>query len=124
MTYLFYLRLIGLTAGTLVYFFLLALILGHRRPRLFERLLFFLVLSLSSLFMRADCLTINARIQYSITAASPRTCFSGLFALRLVLILPLVWHVHYAYRKQIRRSQPSICAKALLGSICTVAAFA
>jgi len=43
---LFYIRLIALTAGALVYLFLLALILGHRRPRLFERLLFFLVLSL------------------------------------------------------------------------------
>ena len=43
MTYLFYVRLIGLTAGTLVYLFLLALILGHRRPRIFERLLFFFV---------------------------------------------------------------------------------
>ena len=29
---LFYIRLIALTAGALVYLFLLALILGHRRP--------------------------------------------------------------------------------------------
>jgi hypothetical protein len=47
---LFYIRLISLTAGTLVYLFLLALILGHRRPRTFERVLFFLMLSLFLMF--------------------------------------------------------------------------
>ena len=46
MPLLFYLRLVGFTVGALVYLFLLALIVGHRRPRLFERLLFFLMLSL------------------------------------------------------------------------------
>ncbi|MGB7307997.1 MAG: hypothetical protein WBC67_02925 [Candidatus Acidiferrales bacterium] len=46
MTFFLYIYLITLTAGTLVYPFLIALILGHRRPRPFERLLFFLVLAL------------------------------------------------------------------------------
>jgi hypothetical protein len=44
--FLLYIRLIALTVGTLVYLFLIALILGHRRPRLFKRLPFFLVLAL------------------------------------------------------------------------------
>ena len=50
MAFLFYVRLIALTAGTLVYLFLIALITGHRRPRLFERLLFFLVLALLAIY--------------------------------------------------------------------------
>ena len=57
------LKLIGLTAGTLVYLFLLALILGHRRPRLLERLLFFLTLSLFLIYAGA-LLQINSEIHY------------------------------------------------------------
>ena len=59
MAFLFYVRLIALTAGTLVYLFLIALILGHRRPRLFERLLFFLVLALLAIY-GGGLLQINA----------------------------------------------------------------
>ena len=62
MTYLFYLRLIGLTAGTLSYLFLLALILGHRRPRFFERLLFFMILGL--FFLYAGHLLFAATLMY------------------------------------------------------------
>ena len=113
MTYLFYIRLIGLTAGTLTYLFLLALILGHRRPRLFERLLFFLVLSFFFIYA-GGLLDVNAQIQYSIPPLATHLFAQGLFALGLLLILPLVWHVHYAYRKQVRRSQPSVFATALL----------
>jgi hypothetical protein len=46
MPWLFYLRLIGFTAGALVYPILIVLIFGHRRPRTLERLLFFLALAL------------------------------------------------------------------------------
>jgi hypothetical protein len=60
---LFYIRLISLTAGTLVYLFLLALILGHRRPRLFERVLFFLFLSLFLIYA-GGLLEINAFMEY------------------------------------------------------------
>ena len=59
---LFYMRLIGLTAGTLVYLFLIALILGHRRPRFFERLLFFLMLSLFLMYA-ARLLEVNAKMR-------------------------------------------------------------
>lgn len=64
MPFLLYLRLFGLTAGTLVYLFLLALILGHRRPRQFERLLFFLTLSVFAIYA-GGLLEINAQIQYA-----------------------------------------------------------
>jgi len=112
-TYLFYARLIGLTAGTLVYLFLIALILGHRRPRLFERLLFFLVLSLFLIYA-GGLLEINAQIQYSTPPLAAHLFSQGLVALGLILILPLVWHVHYAYRRQVRRSAASVFSKPLL----------
>ncbi len=113
MQYLFYARLIALTAGTLVYLFLLALILGHRRPRLFERLLFFLVLSLFFIYA-GGLLQINAEIQYSTPPHAAHLLSQGLIALGLLLLLPLVWHTHYAYRRQIRGLRPSAFASPLL----------
>src|SRR5215469_17372140 len=78
--YLFYARLIGLTAGTLVYLFLIALILGHRRPRLLERLLFFLVLSLFLIYA-GGLLQINAEIQYGTPPLATHLFSEGLAAL-------------------------------------------
>ena len=43
---LVYIRLIGLTAGTLVQLFWMVVILGYRRQRNFERVFFFLCLAL------------------------------------------------------------------------------
>jgi signal transduction histidine kinase len=111
--YLFYIRLIGLTAGTLVYLFLMALILGHRRPRLFERLLFFLSLSLFLIYA-GGLLEVNARIQYAQIPDATRWFYQGLMALGLSFILPLVWNTHYAYRRQVRVSQPTVFARPLL----------
>jgi len=111
--YLFYARLIGLTAGTLVYLFLIALILGHRRPRLFERLLFFLILALFLIYA-GGLLEINAEIQYGVVPQATRLLSQGLVALGVLLIVPLVWHTHYAYRRQIRASRPSVFARPLL----------
>jgi signal transduction histidine kinase len=112
-TYLFYARLIGLTAGTLVYLFLIALILGHRRPRLLERLLFFLALSLF-LVHAGGLLQINSEIQYGTPPLATQLFSEGLVALGLLFLLPLVWHTHYAYRRQVRRSPPGAFARALL----------
>ncbi len=116
MVYLFYARLIGLTAGTLVYLFLIALILGHRRPRLFERLLFFLVLALFLIYA-GGLLEINAEIQYTWPPEATRWLSEALLALGLALIPPLVWHTHYAYRRQIRGSRASVFSRALLVSL-------
>jgi signal transduction histidine kinase len=113
MQYLFYARLIGLTAGTLVYLFLLALILGHRRPRLFERLLFLLVLSLFLIYAGA-LLEVNTWIHYSNVPDATRWFYQGLMALGFLFALPLVWNTHYAYRRQIRGSQPTVFARPLL----------
>jgi signal transduction histidine kinase len=110
---LFYVRLIALTAGTLVYLFLLALILGHRRPRRFERLLFLLILSLFAIYA-GELLEINAGIQYASVPDATRWLYQGLMAFGFMLIFPLVWHTHYAYRRQIRGSRPNVFARPLL----------
>ncbi len=65
MSTLFYLRLFGLTAGTLVQLFWIVLILGYRRPRNFERVLFFVGLALF-LFYSGSLLALNAEIYYPI----------------------------------------------------------
>ncbi len=46
MTALVYIRLVGFAAGTLVHLLLVVLVAGYRRPRMVERVLFFLALAL------------------------------------------------------------------------------
>jgi signal transduction histidine kinase len=105
-TYLFYVRLIGLTAGTLVYLFLLALILGHRRPRLFERLLFFLILSLFLIYAGA-LLRVNAEIQYGVVPESTQILYKFLIALGILFVFPLAVQVHLEYLRLVRRAKLS-----------------
>jgi signal transduction histidine kinase len=102
-TYLFYARLIGFTAGTLVYLFLIALILGHRRPRLFERLLFFLALSLFLIYA-GGLLAINASIQYgSVPPATKHLC-EILIALGTLSLWPLIVHTHVEYSNAVQQA--------------------
>jgi signal transduction histidine kinase len=101
---LFYIRLISLTAGTLVYLFLLALILGHRRPRFFERLLFFLMLSLFLIYAGA-LLEMNARIQYGSPPSLTIVFAQSLTALGSIFLLPLVWHTFIKYDEQVRHGR-------------------
>ncbi len=114
MTYLFYLRLIGLTAGTLTYLFLLALILGHRRPRLFERLLFLLSLAIFLIYS-GELLAINARIQYTSISSATRLVYGGLISAGTIFLLPLVWHTHLEYRRSIARRH---VARSVWGFVC------
>ncbi len=97
----FYVRLIALTAGTLVYLFLIALILGHRRPRRFERLLFFLILSLFLIYA-GGLLEINARIHYLSPPDTTRLFYYGLIALAALFLAPLVAQSHAEYLRQVR----------------------
>ena len=97
---LFYARLIGLTAGTLVYLFLIALILGHRRPRRFERLLFLLILSLFFIYA-GGLLEVNAEIQFGSVPEATRLVYASLIALGTLFLLPLVWHSHFEYAHSI-----------------------
>jgi signal transduction histidine kinase len=98
---LFYIRLISLTAGTLVYLFLLALILGHRRPRTFERVLFFLILSLFLIYA-GGLLEVNAFIQYGSLPYPTRLFCWILHVLGLAFLPALLLHVHLEYLQTIQ----------------------
>jgi signal transduction histidine kinase len=98
---LFYIRLIALTAGTLVYLFLLALIVGHRRPRYFERLLFGLNFCLFLIYA-GFLLEINARIEYATPSALTIVFARTLVSIGLVFLLPLSFHSFAKYQEQIR----------------------
>jgi signal transduction histidine kinase len=100
---LFYVRLIGLTMGTLTYLFLLALILGHRRPRFFERILFFLALSLFLIYS-GGLLEMNARIQYASPPEATRLLYSSLVTLGMLFLPALLVHVHLQYDSLLRPS--------------------
>jgi signal transduction histidine kinase len=115
--HLFYGRLIGLTAGTLVYLFLIALILGHRRPRLFERLLFFLVLALFLLYA-GGLLEINAQMQYGVPPDTTRRLADLLAVLGMSFLLPLIGHVHVEYIRAIQQRRLH-----LIGWTCVAAAY-
>src|SRR5712692_1320296 len=96
MSALLYLRLVGFAAGTLLHLFLVVLVAGYRRPRGFERVLFFLALSLF-LFYSGALLGLNAQIYYP--SPPPGTL---LFAVILVVaglgfLPPLVVHLHASY---------------------------
>src|SRR5215472_18948330 len=69
MHYVVYLRLVLLTAGTLLPFFWMIVILGHRRQRNFERIFFFLCLALV-FFFGSSLLALNAQLYYTTIPAS------------------------------------------------------
>jgi signal transduction histidine kinase len=91
-----YLRLIILTAGTLLPLFWLVVILGHRRQRNFERVFFFLCLALI-FFFGASLFALNAQLYY--TTVPP---FLGIFSWTVLCMglwfLPsLLVHLHVEY---------------------------
>lgn len=63
MRWVLYIRLVTLTAGTLLPFFWMMVILGHRRQRNFERIFFFLCLALTC-FFGSSLLALNAELFY------------------------------------------------------------
>jgi signal transduction histidine kinase len=96
MTVLFYVRLVGFTAGSLVELFFLALILGNRRPRTFERVLFFLVLSLFA-FYCGGVLLLNAVIHYPVPPAATIMFANGLTGLGLAFLPAFLFQAHVEY---------------------------
>jgi signal transduction histidine kinase len=95
-------KLIVYTFGSLVHLFLMVLILGQRRLRTFEWLLFWLM---AALFMwnSGNLLSLNVSLQYGVApnglaAVSRMIPFAG-----LILIAPLAVHVHFAYASRSRR---------------------
>jgi signal transduction histidine kinase len=101
---LFFLRLIGLTTGTVVYLFLIALILGHRRPRTLERLLFFLILALFLVYA-GGLLEINGRIEYTFAPDATRLLYSLLIMGGLLALPALMVHAHLQFFEM---AQPGI----------------
>jgi signal transduction histidine kinase len=97
---LFYFRLIVLTVGTLVYLFLLALIVGHRKPRLLERLLFFVSLA-AFLIYAGKLLEINSFIQYGTPPLSTQFFYTTLVNVGIILLPGLLVAVQLAYLQSI-----------------------
>ena len=91
-----YFRLIALTAGTLLPFFWMIVILGHRRQRNFERVFFFLCLALT-LFCGSSLLALNAQLFY-VVPPSGLLRFAWTFLCLGLLFLPaFAVHLHVEY---------------------------
>ncbi len=90
------LRLVLLTAGTLLPFFWMVVILGHRRQRNFERVFFFLCLALT-LFFGSSLLALNAELYYGSPPAALLRFAWTFLCLGLWFIPPLVIHLHTEY---------------------------
>ncbi|HEV2315859.1 MAG TPA: ATP-binding protein [Candidatus Acidoferrales bacterium] len=101
---LFYVRLIAFTAGALLYLFLLALIVGHRRPRRFERVLFFLFLAMFLIYA-GGLLFVNAEIHYSTPPAATILFAQGLVLLGLAYLPALLVHTHLEYMSILDRAE-------------------
>jgi signal transduction histidine kinase len=110
-----YLQLIVLTAGTLLPFFWIVVILGHRRQRNFERVLFFLCLALVFHF-GASLLALNASLYYPeitepryfhASAVEPLLRFSWIFVCIGLWFLPsLLVHLHVEYAQVRKMAAP------------------
>jgi signal transduction histidine kinase len=96
MSALTYVRLVGFTAGTLLYLFWLVMIVGFRRPRNFERIFFFLALALF-LFYSGSLLAVNAQIYYPRPPVSLATFAITLICAGLCFLPPLIVHLHAEY---------------------------
>jgi len=88
-----YLRLIVLTAGTLLPFFWMVVILGHRRQRNFERIFFFLGLAIV-FFFGASLLALNAQLYYSTIPPGLETFAWTILCLGLWTLPSLLVHLH------------------------------
>jgi signal transduction histidine kinase len=91
-----YLRLIGLTAGTLLPLFWMVVILGYRRQRNFERVFFFLCTSLF-LFYSGSLLAANAQIHYGEPPAPLREFVVACISLGLCAFPALLMHLHVEF---------------------------
>jgi signal transduction histidine kinase len=96
MHWLLYVRLIVLTAGTLLPFFWMVVILGHRRQRNFERVFFFLCLALTG-FFGSSLLALNAQLFYGSTPPGLLRFAWAFVCLGLWFLPPLVLHLHVEY---------------------------
>ena len=93
---LIYVRLIGLTFGTLVQLFWMVVILGYRRQRNFERVFFFLCLALF-LFYGGSLLALNAQIHYNETPVGLQGFAIAVITTGLCLLPALLLHMHMEF---------------------------
>src|SRR5713101_7281645 len=84
-----YLRLIGFTAGTLLQLFWMVVILGYRRQRNFERVLFF--------YYSGSLLALNAQIYYTVPPVLLQAFAVTLLCAGLCLLPPLLVHLHLEF---------------------------
>jgi signal transduction histidine kinase len=96
MALLVYVRLIGLTAGTLAQLFWMVVILGYRRQRNFERVFFFLCLALF-LFYGGSLLALNAEIHYGEPPVGLREFVVTIITAGLCLVPALLMHLHMEF---------------------------
>lgn len=96
MRWLLYLRLTVLTAGTLLPFFWMVVILGHRRQRNFERVFFFLCLALTC-FCGCGLLALNAQLFYGTPPLVLQRFAWTFLCFGLFFIPPLILHLHVEY---------------------------
>lgn len=96
MASLVYVRLIGFTAGTLLQLFWMVVILGYRRQRNFERVLFFFCLALF-LFYSGSLLALNAQIYYAAPPPLLQAAAITLLCVGLCLLPPLLVHLHFEF---------------------------
>jgi signal transduction histidine kinase len=102
-----YLRLIVLTAGTLLPFFWIVVILGHRRQRNFERIFFFLCLSMVC-FFGASLLALNAQLYYSTFPPRLASFSWTVLCLGLWFLPALLLHLHVEYAQIREMLRPGI----------------
>jgi len=96
MASLLYIRLIGLTAGTLLPLFWMVVIVGYRRQRNFERVFFFLCLALF-LFYSGSLLILNAQIYYGQPPIGLRGFAIAIIVAGLCLFPALLLHMHVEF---------------------------
>jgi signal transduction histidine kinase len=96
MASLIYIRLIGLTAGTLAQLFWMVVILGYRRQRNFERVFFFLCLALF-FFYSGSLLALNAQIYYGQMPAGLQGFVIALITVGLCVTPALLLHLHMEF---------------------------
>jgi signal transduction histidine kinase len=94
--YSLYLRLIVLTAGTLLPFFWIVVILGHRRQRNFERIFFFVCLALV-FFFGCSLLALNAQLYYADIPQTLAIFAWTILCLGLWFLPSLLLHLHVEY---------------------------
>jgi hypothetical protein len=96
MASLLYIRLIGLTAGTLLPLFWMVVIVGYRRQRNFERVFFFLCLALF-LFYSGSLLILNAQVYYGQPPIGLRGFAIAIIVTGLCLFPALLLHMHMEF---------------------------